>query len=80
LNSVVENCETPPPIWSRSLPSTIAGAATKPRAAVRSPAASLSEKVPPGAISEPSMISAMRWMLVARGAQHGWYVVNVPIS
>jgi hypothetical protein len=76
----VENCETPPPIWSRNSPSTIAGAAMKPLAEVRSPDASLSEKLPPGAITAPSMISAIRWMLVTLGAQHGWYVVNVPIS
>src|SRR5690349_2991834 len=80
LNSVVENCETPPPSWSSSSPSTIAGAGTKPLSRVRSPTFSLSENVLPGATTVPSTSFAIRWMLVTRGAQHGWYVVNVPIS
>ena len=67
LKVVVATWLTPPPTASSSSPALICGAGTKPRARVRSPSTSLSEKVPPAGISVRSRIRAARRMLVTRG-------------
>ena len=69
LYTVVETCETPPPIASSSRPAAIWGAATKPPSRVRWPSASLSENRPPAGMIAPSSIWAARWMFVTLGSQ-----------
>ena len=72
LYIVVANCEMPPPTSSRISPRKMAPSATKPFSMVRLPTKSLTEKVSPGRSTWPRMMSAIRWMLVTRFAQHEW--------
>ncbi len=66
LKTVVATCDVPPPTSSANSFPMMTGAGRNPRSSVRSPIASFSENVPPGATSVPSSACTPSWRFVMR--------------